>query len=120
MPHQLGSSLLARVFIDHSEAAQPVVVSTMFEYLSQDHLTKTDSMAMRRLVHVLLDSHQDVCLIDANNLPDDNVLLELGIARSVLYLLNPLSVEKIQGLLVKAEQLNFLMQLLFPCNLSEA
>lgn len=109
----LSNSSLSRAFVDHSGATQPVSVSTIHQYLEREQLTKNDSIDMRRLVYTLLNTHIDICLIDVNSMPDDNVLLELGIARSFLYLLNPIPVEKIRELLVKAEQLNFMLQICF-------
>lgn len=43
-------------------------------------------------------------MINVDDLPDDNVLLGLGLKNTYLYLVESLPVEKIRELLAKAEQ----------------
>lgn len=61
----------------------------------------------------LLERHTDLCMINVDDLPDDNVLLGLGLKNTYLYLVESLPVEKIRELLAKAEQFGFVLNICF-------
>lgn len=106
-----ASPYYGRAFLAHRGVTSPVVVTSFLNYSIQGLQEPSEQFKLH--VFSLLERHTDLCLVNVYDLPDDNVLLELGLKNTYLYLVESLPVEKIRELLVKAEQLGFVLNLCF-------